>query len=32
MLEPGGLFIFDIWNGIAVVLDYSPVRVKALLP
>lgn len=28
LLEPGGLFIFDVWNGLAVIRDYSPVRVK----
>jgi SAM-dependent methyltransferase len=28
LLEPGGLFIFDVWNGLAVIQDYSPVRVK----
>ncbi len=26
LLPPGGLFIFDYWNGNAVVKDYSPVR------
>jgi SAM-dependent methyltransferase len=28
LLEPGGLFIFDVWNGFAVLRDYSPVRMK----
>lgn len=28
LLKPGGLFIFDFWNGNAVLSDYSPVRVK----
>ncbi len=28
LLEPGGLFIFDFWNGNAVLDGYSPVRVK----
>jgi len=28
LLEPGGLFIFDVWNGLAVIRNYSPVRVK----
>lgn len=27
LLNPGGLFLFDYWNGHAVVRDYSPVRV-----
>lgn len=27
LLEDGGFFIFDFWNGNAVVRDYSPVRV-----
>jgi SAM-dependent methyltransferase len=27
LLEPGGLFVFDFWNGNAVLRDYSPVRV-----
>ncbi len=27
LLPPGGLFIFDYWNGNAVVRDFSPVRV-----
>lgn len=26
LLPPGGLFIFDYWNGNAVVRDYSPMR------
>lgn len=26
LLEPGGLFVFDYWNGNAVVKDYSPRR------
>ncbi|HEY5974601.1 MAG TPA: class I SAM-dependent methyltransferase, partial [Geobacteraceae bacterium] len=26
LLPPGGLFIFDYWNGNAVVRDYSPVK------
>jgi len=28
LLVPGGLFIFDVWNGLAVLRDFSPVRVK----
>ena len=28
LLAPGGLFIFDFWNGNAVLDGYSPVRVK----
>lgn len=28
LLAPGGLFIFDVWNGLAVLRDYSPLRVK----
>ena len=28
LLAPGGLFIFDFWNGNAVLEGYSPVRVK----
>jgi SAM-dependent methyltransferase len=28
LLRPGGLFIFDVWNGLAVVRDYSPLRIK----
>jgi len=28
LLVPGGLFIFDFWNGNAVLDGYSPVRVK----
>ena len=28
LLVPGGLFIFDFWNGNAVLHGYSPVRVK----
>lgn len=28
LLKPGGVFIFDYWNGNAVLSDYSPVRVK----
>lgn len=27
LLLPGGLFIFDFWNGNAVVRDYSPVKI-----
>lgn len=27
LLNPGGLFIFDYWNGNAVVKDYSPVKI-----
>jgi SAM-dependent methyltransferase len=30
LLEPGGLFIFDFWNGNAVLDRYSPVRVKEI--
>jgi SAM-dependent methyltransferase len=26
LLAPGGLFVFDYWNGLAVLRDYSPVR------
>lgn len=26
LLPPGGLFVFDYWNGNAVIKDYSPVR------
>ena len=26
LLAPGGLFVFDYWNGLAVVRDYSPLR------
>lgn len=26
LLEPGGLFVFDYWNGNAVIKDYSPRR------
>lgn len=28
LLVAGGLFIFDVWNGLATLKDYSPVRVK----
>jgi len=28
LLAPDGLFIFDVWNGLATLRDYSPVRVK----
>jgi SAM-dependent methyltransferase len=28
LLAPRGLFIFDVWNGLATLNDYSPVRVK----
>lgn len=28
LLEQDGLFIFDVWNGLAALKDYSPVRVK----
>ena len=28
LLAPRGLFIFDVWNGLATLKDYSPVRVK----
>lgn len=27
LLEPGGIFVFDYWNGNAVVRDFSPVKV-----
>ena len=30
LLEPGGLFVFDFWNGNAVLDGYSPVRVKEI--
>jgi len=30
LLEPGGLFLFDFWNGNAVLAGYSPVRVKSV--
>ena len=30
LLEPGGIFIFDFWNGNAVLDGYSPVRVKEI--
>jgi len=28
LLRPGGVFVFDVWNGLAAITDYSPVRVK----
>lgn len=28
LLVPGGLFLFDVWNGLAVMRDYSPTRTK----
>ncbi len=28
LLAPGGVFVFDVWNGQAVLQDYSPVREK----
>jgi SAM-dependent methyltransferase len=31
LLKPGGLFIFDVWNGHAVVRDYSPHRTKRVV-
>ena len=30
LIEPGGIFIFDFWNGNAVLDGYSPVRVKEI--
>ena len=30
LLNPGGAFIFDFWNGDAVVRDFSPTRVKTV--
>ena len=30
LVRPGGVFIFDFWNGNAVISDYSPRRVKSV--
>jgi len=30
LLESGGIFIFDFWNGNAVIDDFAPVRVKRM--
>lgn len=30
LLREGGVFVFDCWNGNAVIKDYSPVRVKRI--
>lgn len=28
LLSPGGVFVFDCWNGIAVIRDFEPTRVR----
>lgn len=28
LMKPQGIFVFDFWNGYAVMRDYSPVRIK----